>query len=245
MTAKWMTFSLLMTAWLATSNIAIADTIVQPPKLITVRMENVFAPPGFDNNDNAQIVIHGQLPSTCYKTVKPSYRVDHASRRIFVSALAYYYTGCFCLDVVTPYTHTVDLGVLAAGNYQVLEVDANGRSIARGNLPIAIARTPEPDQYLYAPVKAAMVEKNGAQTLLHIKGVFPSDCLELQQVATLHRAPRIIEVLPLAYQKPGVQCVRRNRTFDARVALPATEAGDSLIHIRSMNGDSLNLVEEF
>jgi hypothetical protein len=226
-------------------NAASAAQFIQPPKLISIQSEYIFAPPGFDNNDNAQIVIYGQLPSTCYKTVQPAVRVDHESHRIYFSAMAYAYTGCFCLEVMTPFSHTVDLGIMSAGAYQIFEVDGDEKSALRGVLPIATTRTAQPDENLYAPVKSAIVEKSGNQAVVHLSGVFSSDCIDLQRIVTLHRASRIIEILPLAIQKPGVPCRPRNRPFDARVAVGAAEAGENLIHIRSMNGNSVNLVEEF
>ncbi|MFL5815044.1 MAG: hypothetical protein ACJ763_15820 [Bdellovibrionia bacterium] len=228
----------------APSTASAAQTI-QPPKLISIQSDYIFAPPGFDNNDNAQIVISGLLPSTCYKTVQPAVRVDHSSHRIYISAMAYVYTGCFCLAVMTPFSHTVDLGVMSAGAYQIFEVNGDGKNTPRGALPIATTRTAQPDENLYAPVKSAIVEKNGNQAVVHLSGVFSSDCIDLQRVVTLHRASRIIEILPLATQKPGVPCTPHNRPFEARVAVGAAEAGENLIHIRSMNGNSVNLVEEF
>jgi hypothetical protein len=216
---------------------------IKLPQLINVGAKYVFAPPGFDNNDNVQIVVHGELPSTCYKAVHPAVRINHASRTVYVAALAYYYTGSFCLDVMVPFTQTVDLGLLSAGHYQVIETSPKG-TIFRSNLPIAIAKSPLPDEVLYAPVQNASVEKLGSQANLLISGTFPSDCLELQQVRVLNRVSKIIEVLPIAVQKPGTQCRPGATPFEARVTLPRVAPGDTLIHIRSMNGRSLNLVEE-
>jgi hypothetical protein len=227
------------------SPFAFAETPNPFPRLVSMPAQYIFAPPGFDNNDNAQIVIYGQLPSTCYKTANPAVRVDQATHRIYVSAVAYSYSGCFCLEVMTPFTQTVDLGILAAGSYQIYEVAENGTKSLRGTMPIAATQTPMPDENLYAPVRSAIIERNGNQSFLHLSGVFTSDCVDLQRVVTLHRASRIIEVLPLAVQKPGVPCTRRDRPFDARVALSVREAGENLIHIRSMNGNSVNLVDEF
>jgi hypothetical protein len=42
-----------------------------------------------------------------------------------------------------------------------------------------------------------------------------------------------------------VQCTPRNRPFEERIQLSGLQPGDNLIHIRSMNGNSINLVEEF
>jgi hypothetical protein len=244
---KWktVTLSAVLSVSALISQFGFAEVPNPFPRLVSMPAQYIFAPPGFDNNDNAQIVIYGQLPSTCYKAANPAVRVDPNTHRIYVSVVAYAYSGCFCLEVMTPFTHTVDLGILPAGNYQIYEADANGASSPRGMMPIAATQTPMPDENLYAPVRSAIIEKHGNQSMLHLSGVFTSDCIDLQRVVTLHRASRIIEVLPLAIQKPGVVCTRRNRPFEARVALSASEAGENLIHILSMNGNSVNLVEEF
>ena len=54
------------------------------PAIVVQLPENVFSPMGFDDNDNAQIVLYGNLPDTCHKAGSVRYRVDKQRKTIFI-----------------------------------------------------------------------------------------------------------------------------------------------------------------
>lgn len=217
------------------------------PELVKIPADDLFAPPGFDDNDNVQVVVHGQLINTCYKVAPPTVNVDRAHHLITVSAQAYVYPGCWCLQVLVPFTQTIDLGILPAGHYQVVEYNKAGTLIHQASLPVSVAITSNPDDALYAPVKNAKVDLGapGSAKTLVLGGTFSSDCMELQEVKVLHRLPNIIEVLPIAAYKTGSECKPSPQPFEARVTLPETVPGDTLIYVRSLNGQALSIVEPF
>lgn len=213
------------------------------PKLVTMAAQSIFAPPGFDDNDNVQIVIEVYLPNTCYKSAPPLVRVDQATRQIFITPQAYQYAGTLCLELWTPYTRVIDLGVLSHGSYDVLSVDKQGASTHRAVLPIAVATTSNPDDYLYAPIKQATIDRSSGKAVLELSGVFSGDCIKLQEVRVMNRVPHIIEVLPIS-EYTSETCHATSVPFDSKVELPAMGDGATLIYIRSLNGQSVSLVED-
>jgi hypothetical protein len=219
-----------------------ASSPLPKPERVTIHAKHFFMPPGFDDNDNAQLVLSGMLPNTCYKSANPKVEIDEARKRIIVTPQAFFYPGCWCLQVLVPFTQTIDLGVLQQGNYTVTEMDERGSGLTRGTLPIAEARSGAPDDSLYAPIKAARIERRENELTLILSGQL-SSCMSFKEVKVMARVPNLIEVLPIA-QEDGTQCSGPARSFERSVALPALEHGTTLIHIRSLNGQSINLIEE-
>jgi hypothetical protein len=126
----------------------------------------------------------------------------------------------------------------------VVEYNTVGRLIHDVTLPVEVSITAAPDDYLYAPVKHARIDQVAPRTLI-LSGTFSSDCMEMQEVKVIHRAPNIVEVLPIAAYKTGSSCQPAATPFEVKVQLPTTEPGDTLIYVRSLNGQAISLVETF
>jgi hypothetical protein len=219
------------------------------PQLIEVQPEHVFAPTGFDDNDNSQVVLAGEFASTCYKVAPPEIAIDAERREVRVRAHAWYYPEGDCLRVVTPWTRTLDLGILAEGAYRVL-VQQEGRD-PRPMAELAVARSHGrgPDDHLYAHVTDAVVRGNepkGSSTLT-LYGTFQSNCLRFTDVLTIQRAPDVIEILPIVEWRSDIPCglVYVPIRFERVVAIKPRQAGTALIHVRSVQGESVNRVVEF
>lgn len=216
-------------------------------KLVSVTPENAFVPPGFNNRENAQVVLTGELVNTCFKIGPTAVSIDSANKKVFLTQQAYFFNGCFCADIVTPYVQTVNLGVLPAGNFQVLVLNGNHQFVEKAALPIAVGMGPGPDDRLYAPVEEAFLDQTSpsATPALILRGTFTTSCMDLDHVQVLYRIPNVIEVLPYAEYKPGANCVQTSRPFEAQVVLQSPWHGSSLVHIRSLNGQSINKVYNF
>jgi hypothetical protein len=219
-----------------------ASSPLPKPERVTIHAKHFFMPPGFDNNDNAQLILNGMLQNTCYKSANPKVEIDETNKRIVVTPQAFFYPGCWCLQVLVPYTQTVDLGVLQMGNYTIVEMDERGAGLTRGTLPVAQARSSAPDDFLYAPIKAARIERQGASQSLILSGQL-SSCMRIKEIKVLARVANLIEVLPIA-EEDGTNCSGAPHTYEQVVALPDLEPGTTLVHIRSLNGQSINLIEE-
>lgn len=225
-----------------------ADTVSPlTPELVLMPPERVFSPPGFDNNDRAEVTITGNLPSTCYKVGPAVAEVDSVNKRIIIRNHAYYYSGCWCLMVNVPYVETVDLGVLSAANYSILVQTTPEGSFSRlGSMGIAVSANSGPDDDLYALVQEARIENgdDGKAKSLSLSGSLTSDCMVLKELKTLYRTPNVIEVLPIVELKQGL-CKPHLYPFSAKVDLASTWSGETLVHIRSLNGRSLNKIAKF
>lgn len=234
-------FSVLSTAT------AFADPLPNLPELVTIAPEHVFSPRGFDNNDNAQITIAGNLPSTCFKTGPVSTRVDHATKTVYVKNQAYFYPGCWCLQVLVPFTQTVDLGVLPVGQYQVVAEQGNGVFHQKSTLPISYSTNSGPDDYLYALVDDAQIEPAHAarSKVLTISGILASTCMDVSDVRVVYRDGSVIEVLPKVTLRDEAECAPAKIAFKRKVKLSPNWKGETLVHVRSLNGQALNKITEF
>ncbi len=243
---KFKTLALSKTLFVVVSLLGIASLVqastpLPKPQRVAIHSKHFFMPPGFDDNDNAQLILHGMLPNTCYKAAQAKVEIDETQKRIVITPQAFFYPGCWCLQVLVPFTQTVDLGVLQLGDYTVVELDERGTGLTRGVLPVAPARSGAPDDFLYAPIKAARFDRT-AQTLI-LSGQL-SSCMRLKEVKVLARVPNLIEVLPIVEEDGSGNCSGASKDFEQGVSLPALETGTTLIHIRSLNGQSINLIEE-
>ena len=235
----------LLSVLTAFSIVATAEAAPNPllPVMIKIKPEQVFVPPGFDTNDNAQLVVSGGLANTCLKAGATKARVNHKKRQIYLEQEALQYTDCWCAELPTTYTKTVDLGVLEEGKYQVLVADGPEKVQKEGQMAIAAATTNAPDERFYAPVEEAVISNKDGVAELTLRGTFSSTCTNLEQVKILQRTPGVIEVLPISDLREGTACVAGENPYEKTVSLPAVK-GKTLVHIRSLSGQSINRVIE-
>jgi hypothetical protein len=234
-------FSVLFAMLTLGSSAALAESL--KPALVLQPTENVFAPLGFDDNDNVQLVLYGNLSDTCHKAGPVKTRIDREAKTIYISNHSYYYTGCWCADVLVPFTSTVNLGIVAAGNYNVVLEKEDGGFEKMAELPITIARSNSPDDYLYAPVDHVQFNaKQGAREIT-ISGTFQSSCMTLNNVKVTYRPNHVIEILPIADMAES-GCRPEARPFESTIKVRDDVHGRALIHVRSLNGQSINRVVE-
>ena len=216
------------------------------PHLVNYVPSQTFVPPGFDDNDRAQVVITGYYPNTCFKQGPTTATVNEVSHQVLIQHQAYHYESSWCLQMLVPYQETVDLGILGSGEYQIYAVDESGKKSRASAISVALAKSVEPDESLYAPVEQAYVEKNaaGGPTLV-LGGNFSSPCVQLKEVKLLHRKKDVVEVLPIAVVRETSGCESLPRSFEKRVKLPTDLSGSNLIYIRSLNGNAVTRVVEF
>lgn len=218
------------------------------PTLVPQKPTHLFTPSGFDNNDaSVQVVIAGEFANTCYKVGPVEAEVDESNHRIVVHNRAYLYESCWCAQVMVPYEQVVDLGQVAAGRYEVLIDDENGKPEKMGALNISVSTNQGPDDYLYVPVEQINVTTHeNAAPVLEIKGTFTSDCMTFDQVKVAYREGNVIEVLPIAkYIESDQQCRKVLTPFTREVTLDGAPKGKTLIHVRSLNGRAINKVMDF
>ena len=233
--------SVTPTAWGAAAQNGVETVLLEP--------DYVFIPPGFDDNDQTEVVIYGYLPNTCYRVGPAKAEYDAARGRVVIRNEAYFSDSSWCLQMTLPYTQTLTIGILNAGQYGVTVTSSEGKQKAVGTLKIAQSSRPSagPDDSIYGLVEDIKVEgaRSGNPTRrMTVRGLLSSSCLELQEVRVLNRVPNLVEVLPIARFKSESQCEPGLVPFETTLEFQTQSTGPTLFHVRSLNGQALNRVVE-
>lgn len=204
------------------------------PTKTPITFKRVYVPEGFDDNDNVQFVGEGIFSSGCYRYADTKLTINHAEKTIRIEPQAFKYSGA-CIQVMLPFDHTVDVGLLEQGTYSVIQgegLEPIARIVVKG------ATTNEPDENLYAPVSQALYQSRGGTNKVYLTGDFPSSCMKLVKVETHVTADAII-LQPIT-EMGTTNCTEAKSSFETVVQLGPIKAGRYLLHVRSMNGKSIN-----
>jgi len=205
------------------------------PVLKASAMNTGYIPSGFDSNDHVQMVVEGVYRDTCSRSAGTRVNVNQGAKTISVTAYEYRYSGP-CLDVTVPHDEVVNFGIVPPGNYQV--VQGNGRPL--GRLNVNVARTNTPDDYLYAPVSQAYVKNVGGKLALTLSGVFTNSCMSVKRVVS-NVNENVLTIQPIAELLPTyANCIHGSFPFEYSTYIPMARAGRYLLHVRSLNGKSIN-----
>jgi hypothetical protein len=219
------------------------------PELIEVQPDTIFAPAGFDDNDNAQVVLHGTFPDACHKIGPTELVINHERREIAVIAKAYYYRNALCAQVRQRWSKPVELGPLPSANYRVVARMTGRADQAKAELPVGIAQVSRPDEHDYAAVTDAVVTglARDEQATLELFGTHAMTCLRVTEVRTVYTAKNVIEVMPIIQVNPDVPCAYPFLPipFKKTVQLERRFKGPVLVHVRSVEGSAVNRVVEF
>jgi hypothetical protein len=217
----------------------------RPPILVTAPVDKVFVPSGFDDNDDVEVIVHGSFPNTCYKTGPVTGKVDASTGVVTVDVKAYLYQGERCAQMLVPFTQSVRLGAVPAGQYRIKVADRP--AAATVPLVVATAQTSSPDDYLYAPVALVAVDEAGpGEIAVRIEGDYPymlQGCMVLREVRTYMSPGQTLVVMPIAeIVVDDVQCAAQaaNRRFAVSKTIGALPPDDYLVHVRVLDGNSLN-----
>ncbi|MCX6127898.1 MAG: hypothetical protein NTX25_02395 [Proteobacteria bacterium] len=216
----------------------------QNPVEVDSPVTKIFVPNGFDDNDNVEVIMHGDFTDTCHQVGRAEASVDEATKTVTVSATSYKYPGKFCIQSITPFIQTVSLGLVGEGNYKVVyKMD----KAVKGDLNVAKRKTESPDDYLYATVENAYIDVNfetGKQAL-KLQGHFPYffvGCMVMKEVRVSKDPTDVLVVQPLAEIVNTDVCDSQpaDRSFEYTSGLPSSFQGEGLLHVRTLNGSSLN-----
>lgn len=223
-----------------------ASLYAQDTKPVTIDspVDKIFVPSGFDDNDNVEVILHGTFPDACHRVGETQATVDAVTRTITVRATSVIYPDEFCVQSLTPFIQTVELGLLPQGDYDV--VYAKNQSV-ESTLDVARRKTESPDDYLYAPVANAYIDINaetGKQSL-KITGQFPNyfiGCMVIREVRVIKDPVDVLVVQPIAEVVDTDVCDTQaiDLTYEYTVGLTEPFKGEGLIHVRTLNGTSLN-----
>lgn len=207
------------------------------PVEVSANLTKIYAPEGFDSNDNVQIVGEGYYPNSCYRPAKTSVTVDKKTKTIVVESTAYRYDG-MCLQVILPFDQVLDIGVLGEGDYSVIRAN---KPDAIGKLRIAKATTVSADDFLYAPVDQAFLSQGGGRKVISLTGQFPVSCMKMKKVLKDIQTD-VIVLQPVVEMDSSQECIDGQFAFQANVDVSNIKSGKYLIHVRSMNGKAINSI---
>lgn len=205
-------------------------------------VDSIFIPSGYDDNDNIEIILQGHFRNTCQRTGRSGFSIDEESRTIKIWATSYQYDSAPCATLVTPFIQVVKVGFLPFGGYRV--VYGPNTSVARD---IAVARrvSESPDEYTYAPVTEVAIRTNQElkPQFIEMEGVYPlmlHGCSKITRIIVNRDDRDIIVVQPVMEIFDGADCDDHELEFKKVVELETPFRGKGLLHVRVLNGNSLN-----
>jgi hypothetical protein len=217
------------------------------PVLINFEPENIFIPQDFDNNDNAQVVVDGTFPDTCYKVGPVEYTVNQDKKVIYVRNKAYHYNSSWCATLMVPFFQTVNLGILREGKYEVKVVQNSGATKTSGLLPVFYSKNIGPDDFLYAPVTEVFLKNKiteGNRSIV-MRGYYTNTCMYMKDVKILYRTGNVIEILPIANLRNDIPCYEKIIPYEKEIEVTEKIKGKALLHVRSLSGQAVNNVVNF
>jgi len=202
------------------------------PRMERVSAQVSYVPAGFDSNDRVQLMVEGSFRDSCLR-VGPYTKVVSAGR-ITLHLSAYRYdTGC--MDVMVPFSQSIDVGILPHGNYLIVD-GASGKAI--GRLPVKATTKAEPDDFLYAPVRDINIAYGYTKNAIQLSGAFFNSCMKIKEVKAFMDGDRVVTVLPMAEILPG-PCTLGYFPYNSYASYPQGTKGKNLIHVRSLSGQAL------
>lgn len=205
------------------------------PALKPATFNAMYAPSGFDSNDNVQFVGEGMFRNSCYRPAPASVKVDVAAMTITVGPAAYEYSG-FCLQVILPFERVIDVGILKPGVYTVVQTP--GASVL-GTIKVVEAKTLNPDDFLYAPISQAFYRQRGLSSEVLLSGDFMTNCMSIDHVKVAIEEKAIV-LQPIVKLEDRNDCLRGKFPFNKVVRIDLAPKGRYLLHVRSMNGKAVN-----
>lgn len=220
-----------------------ANAFASNPIVLEIEGDHVFVPFGYDSNDSIEVVVSGFLPNSCYKIPRVEFVKKDNTFTFRVYATSYAPGNLRCRKIKVPFLETVNLGILGEGDYKILLKKENKASIAFA-LKVELSEGENTDQYIYANVE--VIKRDFGSRKIILSGTNPVDCFELDEIKIFDNGLDTYSILPILKQVKDT-CWPKQEPFNYEVMVPEfIERDQILLHVRSMNGNSLNsLFSEF
>lgn len=205
---------------------------------VRLEIDNVHIPKGWDSNDqDVQVVVTGELPSTCYRRPHGEAKVIDNQVYIDVSATKIDEKDTFCIMALVPYTVSVPLGRLNEGTYRVA-VNPGSDQEKASVLSVEHPNSNSIDNFTYANV--TNLKRKGTTNTYTLEGVHPSSCMSIERVEIISNLSQdTFSILPIVKQVEPV-CDRMIQPFTYDFELPAVEKSEIVVHVRKIDGTGSN-----
>ena len=228
-------FGIFTLAFIFANALASIPVNAAPPAKLPLPIKQVYIPKGFDSNDHIEVVVTGELPNLCYFGPSATAKID--GNLITIDVFAFRSAARNCDAVTVPFLITVSLGVLAEGEYQIVNSRSNLNPL-NSKLQVVASIAPTIDNHVYAGVDS--VQRVDETSTIRMHGYNPSDCFVLDRVESIFNETNTLTILPIM-KKVRDHCPMKMVPFQIEFAVPSNLTDeDLLIHVRSMKGASVN-----
>ena len=216
--------------------VVLSSSQAKANEIVDIWVGGVFIPVGFDDNDEIVVGLDGLLPNSCHQLLTPTVVREEG---VFKVSLKANVSNPPCLiPSLIPFSKIVTIGQLGAGDYSV---EANG-GLAFENLHVEAAPAGTQDTYTYAAVEGASIDRSGGRLTAVVYAKLIDTCTTIQEVKVFDHV-KTIEVLPIVTRVDNGNCQPDDAVKQIRAELPATVGdGRHLLHVRSVGGQSVNLM---
>ncbi len=254
-----LSLTLLIAANASAANILAGSSGPFPGRKLAVReeiaLDSLFAPyQGFDDNDQVVVVVHGTLPNACFSLADGNAELQGDGKTIEVHQYAIRRIDGICaegsdlpphLQMTVPFTQEIQVGRLSSSNYgiQFLSSETGKTEIRKLFIDRAAATTI--DSMPYAVISNASISDvvlTSQEAVVTLSGVLNSSCISLNPEVKIERDRDVIVLLPTVTFNSDQICTQMLVPFEHKVSLGKIPAGQYLIHVRSMNGQSVSRV---
>lgn len=204
---------------------------------VSIGLNNVYVPKGFDANDSVEIVVVGELPNTCY--LRPHGNAKIIGRDVIIEMEATKLSGpdVNCIMALVPYVVSVPLGQMNEGHYDIW-VNAGTTSETSSSIFVERPNSNSINNFTYANV--TNVQTSAGKDRITIEGIHPSSCMEISRVEIIpNEKLDTYSVLPIIKQTDPI-CDQMIKPFNYTIDLPVTQNDGVLVHIRKIDGTALN-----
>jgi hypothetical protein len=203
---------------------------------VAINISEVFAPVGFDDNDEVTVMLDGMMPDTCYKVADTEIEFNREKGTYNVTQYAKRFDNAICLSMRIPFSVELNLGTLPKGQF---EIKSEGDLLE--TLEVEESTNAGPDDHLYFPVDSVNIVESETGDHLNavIKGRFTNTCMQLGEVKIIDTG-KTKQILPLITMADRTDCIDDDMPVSWMIELPDAEPGRYLVHTRSLNGKAIN-----
>ncbi len=203
---------------------------------VAIDVSEVFAPVGFDDNDEVTVMLDGMMPDSCYKIADTEIDFDREKGAYTVTQFAKRFDNTICLSMRIPYSVELNLGTLPMGDF---DIKSNGELLE--TFEITESTNAGPDDHLYFPVESVNIVKSETGDKLNavIKGRFTNTCMKLGEVKIIDTG-KTKQILPMITMDDRTDCMDDDMPVSWMIELPDSDPGRYLAHTRSLNGKAVN-----
>ena len=185
-----------------------------------------------------KVVVTGELPDMCHTL--SGIKVNKAGNKISIKAYAQKHQKFLtaCPMVTIPFAKLVNLGHLQKGDYALKF--RGYEDVALSSFSVSEAPSHYRDNFFYAQVNDISVSEDLQEVAISM--ALPSDCVAFDRIDLDYKGGNVLGVLPiLSYT--GDNCNGEPQYIKEVIRIPQNvTARPLLLHVRTMNGQSINQV---